>query len=1023
MRAPVQKKRPRGGSGNEGSTRGDAEQQMPTSQQEPPGGRTRPKRVRSRLVASVAAVGVVVLAAGAPSLVTASDELKRSQRLLDLAELNRQALTLAHSLADERDDTTARAAATSASGSTGDGTTNGTSDGTSGSDGTDDGNAAARDKGAARTDRTSRVDRQIAELTDPATRAAEVPAALRDALAQIPAIRRAAEGDARSGTGAGATTGTTADPTPLDTHKAYSQAIDQLRALARELARRTPPRAGGPGPAPATLGNAVDQATAARGLLLAALAVPGGKSTTTRVDPATGLLVRVEGEGSGNATRARNALSAAAQQARFREVAALADFDLAAPVKARDSFAATVSGPEVKTAERYLGVLTDQPTLSSDERRIDADRVGSALTARIDRMRGAEAALATAQIENLAALRDDDVSALELRIALLGACFLLAVGISTAVARTLTQPLAVLRLGAARIAADPQAEEPVRYTGRNDEFAQVVRSLNSLHAKLRDLGARTEQLAGDRTHLVGQRETLDAQRRALTAERDRLSSERAELLARAQDTTVRLEELRTTVHSSFVKLSLRTLGIVERQLAVIESLEEREQDPDRLATLFKLDHMATVMRRHGENLLVLAGTDHGVAHSGPVPLVDVTRAAISEIERYERVTLQTLPPHVQVAGYAADDLSHLLAEILENATSFSPPDAHVQFSGWLLESGEVMLSVQDSGIGMAPDRLADLNARLADPATYTPGGQGDDGTQGLGLQVAALLAARHGVRIELREQKQGGITAVVVLPKALLPDELPVTAAASGTPHQLPGSVAEANSNTLPGRRSAADTAPEADPVPEADPLIALAEKAVEAAELTETAADAGEHVRAPDETPARDTGEPSVRADEQPSVRAELPPVDEPTRAIRFPQPTASAPETGAAPEPARGPESGTEPEPTTPTVTAKGLPKRTPNIVKPASDAMPQRSGAVDADALRRRLGGFHQGAKDGRRDVEAEITSSGNNGLHGVSAESGDPATAGGSTTHTTTKTTTQSTTDRTDNKGDTVEEARS
>lgn len=325
---------------------------------------------------------------------------------------------------------------------------------------------------------------------------------------------------------------------------------------------------------------------------------------------------------------------------------------------------------------------------------------------------------------------------------------------SAAVARTLTRPLAVLRIGAARLAAAPEVEEQVRFTGRNDEFAQVVRSLNILHGKLRDLGLRAERLDSDRGDLIGTRDALAAE----------LAAGRAELQERTARITADLERLRHTIHHTFVNLSLRTLGLVDRQLGVIEKLEEREQDPERLATLFKLDHMATVMRRHSENLLVLAGAEHGHGHSGPVPLVDVLRAAVSEIERYERVVIQSLPPHAQVAGFAADDLSHLLAELLENAASFSPPDAQVELSGWLLESGEVMLSVQDTGIGMTSGRLAELNARLEDPEAYETH-EGRDG-EGLGLRVAALLAARHGVRVQLREQKQGGITSVVVLPQA-----------------------------------------------------------------------------------------------------------------------------------------------------------------------------------------------------------------------------------------------------------------
>ncbi len=130
----------------------------------------------------------------------------------------------------------------------------------------------------------------------------------------------------------------------------------------------------------------------------------------------------------------------------------------------------------------------------------------------------------------------------------------------------------------------------------------------------------------------------------------------------------------------------------------------------------------------------------------------MARAAVSEIERYERVTIQSLPPHAQIAGFAADDLSHLLAELLENATSFSPPDSHVELSGWLLENGEVMLSVSDEGIGMSSVRMDELNARLADPASFEVGEQNADGA-GLGLQVTSLLAARHGVRVSCASRR------------------------------------------------------------------------------------------------------------------------------------------------------------------------------------------------------------------------------------------------------------------------------
>ncbi|MDX3249507.1 sensor histidine kinase, partial [Streptomyces sp. ME18-1-4] len=261
---------------------------------------------------------------------------------------------------------------------------------------------------------------------------------------------------------------------------------------------------------------------------------------------------------------------------------------------------------------------------------------------------------------------------------------------------------------------NPAAEEPVRFTGRNDEFAQVVRSVNALHEHAVAVHERVTTLESDRKHLVGQRQ--------------RMADAREELRAELADSAAKLDGLRDSISGTFVNLALRTLGLVERQLAVIEGLEEREQDPDRLATLFKLDHFATVMRRHSENLLVLAGTEHVQQHAGAIPLVDVVRAAVSEIERYERVRISALPPHAHVAGFAADDLSHLLAELMENATSFSPPDLPVEVSGWLLENGEVMLSVQDEGIGITADRLERLNARLAEFDPETPYDQeGEDG--------------------------------------------------------------------------------------------------------------------------------------------------------------------------------------------------------------------------------------------------------------------------------------------------------
>ncbi|WP_328750459.1 nitrate- and nitrite sensing domain-containing protein [Streptomyces sp. NBC_00285] len=873
-----------------------------------PVGKGRATHVRTRLILAAAVVAAAVAGAGAPSLITASSELHDSQDLVTFAGQTQDALALAHSLADERDEVTSYI-------------------------------AAGRLKAKAPTEQSSaRVDRQVEELRADT----DVSTALRADLDDITAVRRSA---------------LTGKSTALEAHDAYSAAITELHRLAEELAERMPPRAGSGAYSLAELDSAVQQAAATRGLLLAALSVP--TSTQSDYDPITGLTSTKKVSSAADAKQ-RDALSATAQQARLRSDAALADFQDSAPAAAKASYDSTVTGPEVNSADKYLAVLTDQPTLTTGDLGTGTAKLDAALSARVDLMRGAESALFERRVKELAQLRDDDVTALELRVAVLGALMLLAVGIATAMARTLTRPLSVLRRGSARLAGaeDPTAEEAVAFTGRNDEFAQVVRSVNALHAHSVALAERVTTLEADRKHLVGQRQ--------------KMADAREQLKGELTDSAAQLARLRTTIGGTFVSLALRTLGLVERQLAVIEGLEEREQDPDRLATLFKLDHFATVMRRHSENLLVLAGTEHVQQSAGPVPLVDVVRAAVSEIERYERVRIAALPPHAHVAGFAADDLSHLLAELMENASSFSPPDLPVEVSGWLLESGEVMLSVQDEGIGMTAERMSTLNSRLAefDPeAAYESYDDGDEGL-GLGLYVVARLAHRHGVRVQLREQKQGGVAAVVVLPKTLLTAAPTSAVPAVGGPvtgathsFSLPGADAEVNSNVLNGRSQSAD------------PLVTLAEEAVREAAADEPT----EHGKP--ESPAETTMEllapvpPEPTAGEPVEARS-APRADEAHEAVEpheqhephvpyAPSGLVEPDDESGAVGTANEEHTRADEEP----LTDKGLPKRTPKITASAP-APRQRNSAVDAEALRRRLGGFRRGAEAGHRDVAAEI-----------------------------------------------------
>ncbi|GLW48385.1 hypothetical protein Stsp02_40470 [Streptomyces sp. NBRC 14336] len=216
--------------------------------------------------------------------------------------------------------------------------------------------------------------------------------------------------------------------------------------------------------------------------------------------------------------------------------------------------------------------------------------------------------------------------------------------------------------------------------------------------------------------------------------------------------------LRGNVNAMFTNLSRRSQGLIQRQLSLISELESREADPDQLSSLFKLDHLATRMRRNGENLLVLAGEEPGRRWTRPVPLVDVLRAAASEVEQYERIELASVPS-TEVAGRVVNDLVHLLAELLENATSFSSPQTKVKVTGHALPDGRVLIEIHDTGIGLSPEDLAAINERLASPPTVDV-----SVSRRMGLFVVGRLSQRHGIRIQLRPSDSGGTTALVMLP-------------------------------------------------------------------------------------------------------------------------------------------------------------------------------------------------------------------------------------------------------------------
>ncbi|WP_328874050.1 nitrate- and nitrite sensing domain-containing protein [Streptomyces sp. NBC_00287] len=220
--------------------------------------------------------------------------------------------------------------------------------------------------------------------------------------------------------------------------------------------------------------------------------------------------------------------------------------------------------------------------------------------------------------------------------------------------------------------------------------------------------------------------------------------------------------LRGNINAIFTNLSRRNQSLIEGQLTLITDLENNEADPDQLENLFKLDHLATRMRRNGENLLVLAGEEPGRRWDQPVPLVDVLRAASSEVEQYERIELSGVP-EAEIHGRAVTDLVHLLAELLENATTFSSPQTKVRVTATRLPDGRVMVEIHDKGIGLTAEDFADINHKLANPPTVDAAI-----SQRMGLFVVGRLSDRHGIRVQLRPSgEQAGTTSLVMLPDAI----------------------------------------------------------------------------------------------------------------------------------------------------------------------------------------------------------------------------------------------------------------
>ncbi|MFG2499228.1 nitrate- and nitrite sensing domain-containing protein [Streptomyces sp. NPDC048441] len=270
---------------------------------------------------------------------------------------------------------------------------------------------------------------------------------------------------------------------------------------------------------------------------------------------------------------------------------------------------------------------------------------------------------------------------------------------------------------------------------------------------------------------AGEQVDVETEAPRLTYEKDEIGQvgQALNTLQRAAvEATVKQADLRRGVSEVFVNLARRSQVLLHKQLTLLDTMERRTEDTDELADLFRLDHLTTRMRRHAEGLVILSGAAPSRQWRKPVQLMDVVRAAVAEVEDYERIEVRRLP-RIAVTGPAVADLTHLMAELLENATVFSPPHTAVQVLGEHVANG-FTLEIHDRGLGMAADALLDANLRLAE----TPEFELSD-TDRLGLFVVSRLAQRQRVRVSLQPSPYGGTTAVVFIPETLLTDDVPDT--------------------------------------------------------------------------------------------------------------------------------------------------------------------------------------------------------------------------------------------------------
>ena len=407
-----------------------------------------------------------------------------------------------------------------------------------------------------------------------------------------------------------------------------------------------------------------------------------------------------------------------------------AAFETTATPAEQSFFSNTVAGPKVNEAEGIEDLILTSGALDTRPINISLKQAPaewySTMSSTVDDMQAVELQVAKNIVARSQTLQQGAEQSARFTAILTAVVLLLVLIATLIVARSLVLPLRRLRAGALDIAT-VQLPERVRQLAEapdtslevapidvpsSDEIGQVARAFDQVHSE-------AVRLAGNEAML------------------------------------------RSSFNAMFVNLSRRSQSLIERLARTIDSLEQNEEDPDRLSNLFSMDHLVTRMRRNSENLLLLAGHDSARKWSEPVSLADVVRAATSEIEQYSRVAL-SVQSGVAISGQAVSDVVRLLAEIIENATIFSPRDTQVRVSAQELTSGGVLIEVSDSGVGVSAARLAEMNLRLINPPAIDV-----SVSSHMGLFAVARLAERHGVRVRLRAGSPQGLTALVWLPDTL----------------------------------------------------------------------------------------------------------------------------------------------------------------------------------------------------------------------------------------------------------------